>query len=150
MFQRKYLDSRYRPLPRPTKDATQWLSTVDYANIGINGFAHAYPLAGPKLHNRVEFVEVTTPHGGADLAKTCGEWRTALEAGHYGYVILAVDPVNRRREEAAGGTLAVTQLPWEPWTRSDPRAHLVVETPYLEVFELDAESSRGADRLAGC
>ena len=38
---------------------------------------------------------------------------------------------------------------WEPWTASDVRAHRVMGTDHLEIFELDPPAE-SANPTAGC
>lgn len=136
-FQRSYLASRYRPLPPPLTAATRWFDSIRNARIGITGFTSQYLLYGPTLSNRVDFVGVTEPHGGWAVPNTCSQWRTAVAAGGFRYIVIA-NLVNN-----------VATFTWYHWTMTDPSARLVLGTRSVAVFQL-SDSSRFVASTAGC
>lgn len=109
--------------------------TTDHLRIAVGGFADDYPLYGADLSNEVDYIGVTQPHGGFRPATTCTEWREALRAGRYDYVVVSRSPVARQH-------LAVEAS----WTASDPAAVLVLRRGVTQVFRMDGPASPGTCR----
>ncbi len=120
-LQQSYLRRRYTDIaPMPVIYA--WARQVQHARIGVYGtFAQLqYPLYGDHLDNWVQYLGVSGPHGAYGPFRTCAQWRRAIDAGHYGFVVVSSGlqpnrPSARTRTSAEGR-----------WTSSDPAAHLIV------------------------
>lgn len=86
---------------------------VHDTRIGYAGYMFAYPLLGADLSNPVSYVGRPAPHDGLVNEASCTQWRRALTAGGYRYVVI--------------GNQLHTPLPveWE-WTRTDPSARLLL------------------------
>ena len=144
---RHYLKGRYlrRPSASPLTAAWAFFQGIRDARVGAAGTYigfFAYPLYGPDSSNRVQYIAARGRHGSFTPITTCLEWRAALNAGHYRYVV------------ASPG-----RSPWQPslltpspegsWTISDPAAQpLLVAGPpgqEVEVFRM-----RGVSTNAGC
>jgi len=92
-----------------------------------------YPLYGRDLSNHVQYVARKGAHGAFVRIGSCPEWRTALNEGRYGYVVvntnvnllLAAHGFSQARSEVA-------------WTGSDPAAkRLPVASRDERVFRID-------------
>jgi hypothetical protein len=133
-LQRTYLDHRYavgrgpvhvaaQPLPR----LYQWARSVDDERIGIvGGFTILqYPLYGKDLSNHVQHVGTPGAHGTYDPIRDCADWRRALNAGRYTYVVTS-------------GAAGRKGDPVEAvWTSTDPAAALVAtKGPDVSVFRI--------------
>ena len=57
--------------------------------LAIVGDLFQYAYTGPTLATRVRYVGVELADGGFRAARTCPEWRGALAAGRFGYVVLS-------------------------------------------------------------
>lgn len=130
--QRDYVRDRYAEVGPNVPRASVWAQSVRDARIGVLGFTPQYPLYGRDLSNRVEQIGRPGPRGAFARLSTCGEWRRAVNAGGYGYLVVApvqspnLPPVPPRREarEAA-------------WTRADPAASELVRDGKVSVFRLE-------------
>jgi hypothetical protein len=128
--ERVYIESRYA-VPsgveqnRAIDAAFRWVRDVRDARIATNVFRQ-YGLYGTDLSNRVTFIGRRGPHGAFASIDNCPEWRSALNAGDYDYVVPA--PTYR---DAAGRPHP--SPPYE-WTRTDPAARkLPGPAPVFEV-----------------
>ena len=136
--ERHYLRGRYSYQPGGSSLAPVWawargIHRARIALVGTFGGFFAYPLAGLDDSNRVQYVAHHGPHGSFTPIRTCRAWRTALDAGHYRYVVTTP-----------------ARSPWNPdglehspegaWTGSDPAAHLVLRNVsygrLISVYEL--------------
>ena len=87
-LQQSYLDHRYTatlPLPK----IYSWARDQQHQRIAVFGTQMQYPLYGNDLSNYVQYVGAHGPHGQFGLIPTCQQWRAALNAGHYDYVVIA-------------------------------------------------------------
>jgi hypothetical protein len=123
-WQRHYLRGRYQFNPGVTALAHTWdfFRSVHHARVGVvgtfGGF-FSYPLWGPDDSNRVHYIGARGLHGSFTAIATCREWRRALNAGRYQYVLTtpARDPWHPKH---------LTPSPESGWTGSDRAAHLVL------------------------
>ena len=109
----KHRYSATSPLP----SIFHWAQGVHNARIGIVGNVLQYPLYGAAATNYVQYIGAHGPHGAFGPITTCAAWRRAVNAGHYGWLVLTpisfpLNPVTKVAPEAA-------------WTRSSPAATLV-------------------------
>jgi hypothetical protein len=109
-----YAHDRYRDSP-PAAAIYAWAQHVHHARIGVVGLVEQYPLTGADLTNHVQFIGVGEPHRGFAAATDCRQWRTAINHGHYDYVLIAPP-----------GFAGIKQAPEVPWTVPSPAAHPVV------------------------
>ncbi len=122
-WQRQYLRGRYAFQPGISSLSKVWalFRGVHDARVGIvgtfGGF-FAYPLDGIDDSNSVLYVGRHGPHGSFTPLGTCPEWRRAVNAGHFGYVVTtpARDPWHPR---------ILQRSPEGGWTSSDPAARLI-------------------------
>ena len=111
-----YATNRYKA-QSPLPSIYAWAQHVHGTRIGVVGDVLQYPLYGSDASNYVQFLGIHGPHGAFAPAGTCAAWRRLVNAGHYRWLLLAPEsfPLNR-------STLA----PEVGWTRSSPRARLVI------------------------
>jgi hypothetical protein len=105
---------------------TQWAAQVSGARIAVTGFAEQYPLFGSHDTNRVDYLSASKHRGQFAAIRTCDQYRQALAAGHYTYVVTGPD------------TWGTQTTPQEAWMRSDPAAAPVVAAYGATVFRLTA------------
>jgi hypothetical protein len=137
--QRHYLQSRYSDPTFTTPGlnaAFAWAADLSDSRIATTS-TRQYPLFGTDLSNHVQFIGEETPHGGFVAASSCRAWRTALNQGHYDYVVATRD------------RLEPGQPPYPPqarWTEA-PQAKPILRKPPTVVFRLtgplDAASCPG-------
>jgi hypothetical protein len=121
--ERHYLRGRYVYAPHVSSLASlwQWFRGVHGARVGIvgtfGGF-FAYPLFGLDGSNRVAYVARHGPHGSFTALTSCGQWRAAVNRGHFRYLVTtpARDPWHPSRLLAS---------PEGSWTAGDPAARIV-------------------------
>jgi hypothetical protein len=102
--------------------------TISHARVGVVGFSLPYPLYGRDLSNRVDYVAADGPHGEVTSIPSCSQWRTALTAGAYGYVVTGT---NRS---------GIPELsPEAGWTGTDPSATLIVRDGDVSLFRIDGK-----------
>ena len=136
--ERHYLRGRYTFQPGVSALSTlwAWARGVHHARIalvGTFGGFFSYPLFGLDDSNQVQYVAHHGPHGSFTPIRSCRAWRTAVDHGHYRYVVTTP-----------------ARNPWDPhvleyspegdWTSPDPAArlvfrHLAFGQP-ISVFEL--------------
>lgn len=138
--QNVYLEGRYATAAggNPEDAAFMWAREVSDARVATV-IARQYPLYGTDLSNRVEFVGERGPEGSFAPVRSCEQWREALNAGGYDYVVTGF----REPTEELG------TRPGEPreagWTRGDPAAREIVHDEDVSVFAL-----RGSLDPSGC
>ncbi|MGZ4182433.1 MAG: hypothetical protein ACXVUL_17320 [Solirubrobacteraceae bacterium] len=123
-WQRHYLRGRYQFNPGVSYLTHVWdfFRTVHHARVGVvgtfGGF-FSYPLWGLDDSNHVQYVGARGPHGSFKAIVTCREWREALNAGRFRYVVTtpARDPWHPKR---------LAPSPESGWTGSDRAATLVL------------------------
>src|SRR5581483_53344 len=122
-WQRRYLDRRYAFQPGVSFLSHVWAGfrNIHHARVGLvgtyGGF-FSYPLYGLDDSNRVQYVGRRGAHGSFSPITTCRDWRSALNAGHYEYVVTtpARDPWKPKQ---------LSPSPEGHWTATDPAARLV-------------------------
>ena len=77
----------------------------------------AYPLVGADGSNRVQYIAHRGRRGSFTSIRSCREWRQAVNAGHYRYVVTSAS--RNVWSHALGFS------PEGDWTRSDPGARRV-------------------------
>jgi hypothetical protein len=111
-IQDHYLDNRYRE-----NQPFEFARGLTHSRIGVLGATTQYALYGDDLSNRVIFVGRSGPHGAFTREPDCPAWRSAVNAGHFDYLLVA--PVSSPDLPAE----TPTQPPIEAsWTDSDPAA----------------------------
>jgi hypothetical protein len=131
---RDYLRRRYTDTYGPVAvyKVWRWARGLHHAHIalaGTLGWFYGYPLWGLDDSNRVAYMGQRGRNGSFRPIASCRAWRTALNRGHYQYVVTT-----------AGAVFFTTQLVHSPevdWTRSDPAARLVLSpNRAVQVFRL--------------
>lgn len=127
--QRRYADQRfssdaYAHTGWWDTNAFVWAQGVRDARIGIAGFFVQYPLFGPDLSNRVEYVGDLRPDGAFTDYRSCSSWRRAVNRGEYDYVVI-MPPFPERADP-----------PQVEWTASDPAAADVLRKGRSSVFRI--------------
>jgi hypothetical protein len=83
-----YARNRYlNAAPAPT--LFNWARSVRHQRIGIVGIIGQYPLYGPDSSNYVQYLGQSAPHGGFGSFESCQAWRSAVDRGHYGWLVVA-------------------------------------------------------------
>jgi hypothetical protein len=108
-----YLRSRY------TTGPLAFARSLHHQRMAIDGFLQPYPAYGLDLSNPVVEISHHGPHGAQTPIRSCQDWRRALAAGRYDYVITSA-PYRLLYRDAPEGT---------QWTRSDPSATELSATP---------------------
>ena len=107
--------------PRSLSPLWKWARTVQHARIalvGTFGGFFAYPLLGIDDSNDVDYIGHHGPRGSFTPITNCREWRRALNAGHYRYVVTTAS--------RNVWTHALSFSPEGNWTRTDPAARSVI------------------------
>jgi hypothetical protein len=105
------------------------LHHTDIALVGTFGWYFGYPLWGLDDSNRVGYIGQRGPHGSFRPITSCRAWRTALNRGHYQYVVTTADAVTF--------TTQLVHSPEGDWTRTDPAARLLLSPSWaIQVFRL--------------
>lgn len=108
---------------------------------GTFGWYFSYPLYGSQDSNVIGFIGQRKAHGAFVTTPTCRDWRQAVNAGHYQYVVATATRTMWSR--------ALSYAPEADWTRSDPAARPVFahQGPHapVQVFRLS-----GPLDVAGC
>ncbi len=109
-----------------------WARGLDHAHIALAGnlgWFFSYPLWGLDDSNRVAYMGRRGPHGSFRPITSCRAWRTALNRGHYQYVVTTANRIFF--------TTRLVHSPEVDWTRTDPAAKLVLSpAPAIQVFRL--------------
>jgi hypothetical protein len=111
LLARSHMDAAYR-----------WAQGVRGARIATSSVL-MYGLTGDALSNQVRYLGVPGPRGTFSDATTCPEWREALDAGDFNFLVLA--------PQYEGSTPAVPRT----WVRS-PNARPVLRSGPTTVFRL--------------
>jgi hypothetical protein len=110
----------------------RWARGLHHAQIalvGTFGFFFGYPLWGLDDSNRVAYMGQRGPHGSFRPITSCRAWRTALNRGHYQYVVTTA--------RAVTFTPQLVHSPEVDWTGTDPAARLVLSPSWaIQVFRL--------------
>jgi hypothetical protein len=91
-LQRHYLRGRYAYHPQISQLAHVWalFRSVHHARVGLvgtfGGF-FSYPLYGVDDSNRVQYVAHRGPHGSFTPITSCQAWRSAVDTGHYSWLV---------------------------------------------------------------
>jgi hypothetical protein len=136
--ERHYLRNRYAHPEFTTKGldaAFAWARSISGAHIGTTA-TREYPLFGTDLSNRVQFVGLERPHGGFVAPSTCRQWRLALDAGRFDYLVITLDRI------ASGGPAYPPQARWT----EGPGARVILRKPPTVVFQLTAPLTPSACR----
>jgi hypothetical protein len=137
-LQRSYLRDRYEQ-PRTAAlvhagvsgpesgPAWAWAQGLPPTRIGITGDLLQYPYTGRALATRVRYIGVKLDDGGFRDARTCREWRRAVAAGGFEYVVVSpqVFVATRRDVDRA-----------ERWTTTVPGTSKVFDDQDIKVFRL--------------
>jgi hypothetical protein len=128
-LRRRYTD-KYEPLA--VYKVWRWARGLHHAQIalvGNFGWFFGYPLWGLDDSNRVAYMGQRGPHGSFRPITSCRAWRTALDQGHYQYVVTTANRVFF--------TTRLVHSPEVDWTRTDPAASLVLSpNRAIQVFRL--------------
>jgi hypothetical protein len=131
---RGYLRHRYTGKHGPSEiyKVWRWARDLHHAQIalaGTLGWYFGYPLWGLDDSNRVAYIGLHGPHGSFRPIPNCRAWRTALNRGHYRYVVTTASRIFF--------TTRLVQKPEARWTRSDPAATLILSPDRaVDVFRL--------------
>jgi hypothetical protein len=129
-----YLRHRYTDKYGPSAVYKVWrwargLHHAQIALVGTLGWFFGYPIWGVDDSNRVGYIGQHGSHGSFRPITNCRAWRTALNRGHYQYVVTTASRV-----------FFTTHLVYSPevdWTRTDPAARLVLSpNRAIQVFRL--------------
>ena len=123
-WQRHYVRGRYQFNPGVSYLSHVWayFRVVRDARVGVvgtfGGF-FAYPLWGPDDSNHVQYIGARGPHGSFTAIDTCPQWRRAVNAGRFDYVVTTPgrDPWDPKR---------LSRSPEDRWTGTEPNAELVL------------------------
>jgi hypothetical protein len=130
-----YLSHRYADKHGPSAiyKVWRWARGLHHARIALSGtlgWFFGYPLWGLDDSNRVSYMGEHGPNGSFRPIASCPAWRTALNRGHYRYVVTTA---NRRFF-----TTELVPSPEVGWTRNDPAARPVLSpNRAIQVFRLD-------------
>lgn len=127
-IQRDYLQHRYRNWSSGLGNAYEWARSIKNSRVAIVGLQVQYPLYGLDLSNWVQYVGRQGPQGAFSPINNCLEWRKALNAGKYEYVVTAplVYPLAPSVNEPSEAS----------WTRTDPAAVEILRDGPSSVFHL--------------
>jgi hypothetical protein len=144
--QRHYLSVRYTKEPglKPVARLWRWARGVHGARIafaGTFGWYFGYPLYGTDASNRVAYIGHRGSHGSFTGMRSCREWRRAINAGRYRYVVVSAS--------RAMWTGAVTSSPEIGWTETD-RGVERVSPRYQRNWALEVFLVRGRLDPSGC
>jgi hypothetical protein len=106
----------------------RWARDTEGARIGTNA-RRQYPLYGAELSNRVDSIGRRGPHGAFTKIDSCSEWRRAITAGDYDYVVTTLN---------SGPEPGLKVAPETLWTRGAPNVREIVSSPPAAVFRISA------------
>ena len=123
-WQQRYLRHWYAPSPKTSDLAPVWgyfrhIRDARIAVVGTYGEFLLYPLLGRDDSNRVDYVAHVGPHGSFTPITSCREFRLAVDAGHFDYLITT----------PTRNFWVPHQLFYAPegsWTASDPAARVLM------------------------
>ncbi len=118
-LQQFYLRNRYYGPTTPSFVA--WAQPVRNARIAVAGeyTQLQYEMYGRDLTNFVQYVGQAEPHGGYAAVASCPRWRSLLNRGHYGYVLVSTGLSPDR------ATLFTDPSSSTAWTSTDPASILI-------------------------
>ncbi len=132
--QHRYLHSRYihnHGIPS-FSSLWRWAQGMHHQRIGIAGTSgafFAYPLYGLDDSNEVQYIGSYGAHGSFTAITSCRDWRTAVNAGHYRYVV-----VTPGRDV---WTRKLLRSPEGVWIQHDPAAQRVLRRRHrFAVYEI--------------
>jgi len=129
--QDNYLGGRYTTGFRfHLVSAFRWANGVSDARIGVGGTSGAfqqYGLYGRGGSNYVQYVGRPGENGDFSAIDNCPEWRRAVNAGHYDYLVTTP----KLDLNHAGSALP---SPEGGWARTDPAATPILRDGQVEVF----------------
>jgi hypothetical protein len=137
-WQRHYLRGRYVFQPQISHLSGVWayFRGVHHSSVAVAGSYgefFSYPLAGIDDSNRVEYVAAKGAHGGFTSYRTCRAWRTAVDRGHFRYLLSTPERDFWRPDQ-------LRAAPERAWVIGAPAAHLVFERRVtgepVDLFEL--------------
>jgi len=146
-WQGHYLRGRYAYRPGVSRLAPVWafFRTVHDARVGLvgtyGGF-FAYPLYGLDDSNHVQYIAAHHAHGSFTPITSCEQWRAAVDAGHFRYLVTTPG-----RDPWRPKTLSPS--PEGSWTGSGPAAEKVL-TVRAERQQITVYRLRGPLDPAGC
>ena len=112
---------------------------IDDSRVALVGSSRQYHLYGTDLSNHVQYLGRRGPDGAFSAVRGCREWRRALDAGRYEYVV--VTPANE-----LFGTYTDKRPPELGWTLSSPAAAVRLREPGgATLFRLTGPSG-----ISGC
>jgi hypothetical protein len=115
--QQAYLRRRYMSTP-PMPHIYRWAQGQNDQRIALVGTTLQYPLYGARDSNRVQYLGAKGPNSSFTPIDTCPAWRRALNAGGYGWVVIA---------PPGFPAIGSPPVPREQrWTSSDRHARLVL------------------------
>ena len=122
-LQRHYLHRRYAFQPGVSSLAHTWALFRGIRNarvgvVGTFGGFFSYPYFGLDVSNPVRYVGARGPHGSFTAITSCADWRRAVNAGHFRYLVTTPgrDPWHPKPLQAS---------PEARWTVADPAARRV-------------------------
>jgi hypothetical protein len=109
-----------------------WARGVTHSRIAASNML-IYPLYGLRISNDVDYLGQRGPNGAFHPFGTCGEWRAALNAGRYRYVVIAT-----KRQQSGRHTVIVPGP--DRWTKSARGVRLVLRDPQSgsAVYEIES------------
>lgn len=135
---RSFVENRYsqrvndRVVGFTISQAARWAAGRHGARIAVAGSAggfYQYPLYGRDLSNRVQYVGVEGANGGFEALPKCREWREALNAGNYDWLVVTPKlDLNR--------PAIVSSSPEIKWVLGDPNAIFSRRKGNVWVFRL--------------
>ncbi len=136
--QRRYADGRYQNVQGffHAGGAIAWAQGVRDSRIAVGGrrgVFYQYGFYGPDSSNWVQWIGREGPHGAYLPVRSCAQWRNAVDAGDYAYVVTTPDLIGQSFSRAGR------------WTQGDPAAQRVLRDGPVSVFKLD-----GALDPSGC
>jgi hypothetical protein len=122
-WQQRYLRARYGPRPKTSELTRVWefFRGKHHARVGLAGTYGeflSYPMLGGDDSNRVQYIAHHGPHGSFTPILGCPEFRRAVDAGHFRYLV-----TTPRRDFWIPHQLFFS--PEGGWTVLDPAARLV-------------------------
>jgi hypothetical protein len=130
-----YLKHRYAAKHGPSAiyKVWRWARGLHHARIALSGtlgWFFGYPLWGLDDSNRVTYLGKHGPNGSFRPIASCPAWRTALNRGHYQYVVTTANRVFFTTE--------LVPSPETGWTRNDRAAKPILSPSRpIHVFRLD-------------
>ena len=124
-----YADHRYRDDSSGFGRAYTWAQDLEGKRIGVVGSFRHYPLYGPEQANHVQYVGRIDEGERFREIETCSEWRRAIDAGDYDYIVAMP---NRENEPPPQQTA---------WTRSASQATEILRHDPISVFSISGPLS---------